>query len=139
MAKQQVSALDGNPNRKQTRKRQQPIWTDNPGLDEVHSDAAGIEVGNNEHYVAIAPEKTSQPVQRFGCFTGDLHRLAQFLKTHGIRSVAMQSTGVYWIPLYDVLEQEGFEVYLVICPGDVFSDDATLGISVRPTKRASAL
>ena len=88
MAKRQVSALDGNPNRKQTRKRQQPIWTDHRGLDEVHSDAAGIDVGNNEHYVAIAPEKTSQPVQRFGCFTGDLHRLAQFLKTHGIRSVA---------------------------------------------------
>jgi len=113
MAERQVSALEPKPNRRQKRNRQHPIWTNNPGLDKVHTDAAGIDVGNSEHYVAIAPEKASEPVQRFGCFTGDLRRLACFLKVHGIRSVAMQSTGVYWIPLYDVLEQEGFEVYLV--------------------------
>jgi len=52
-------------------------------------------------------------VRKFSCFTHDLRELAQFLKAHGIRSVAMQSTGVYWIAPYDVLEEEGFEVYLV--------------------------
>ena len=54
---------------------QRQIWTDNPGLDVVHPDAAGIDVGNSEHYVAIAPEKSDEPVQRFGCFTSDLRRL----------------------------------------------------------------
>ena len=86
----------GKGNRKQRRELGRQIWTDNPGLDVVHPEAAGIDVGNSEHYVAIAPEKSSDPVQRFGCFTGDLRKLAGFLKTHGIRSVAMQSTGVYF-------------------------------------------
>ena len=49
MAERQVSTLEAKPNRKQTRKRQHPIWTDNPGLDKVHADAAGIDVGNSEH------------------------------------------------------------------------------------------
>ena len=100
-------------NRKQRREQQRKIWTDNPGLDVVHPDAAGIDVGNSEHYVAIAPDKSAEPVRRFGCFTADLRELARFLKEHGIVTVVMQSTGVYWIPLYDVLEEAGFEVYLV--------------------------
>ncbi len=79
----------------------------------MHPDAAGIDIGNSEHYVAIAPSKNEEPVRKFGCFTSDLRELARYLKAHGIRSVAMQSTGVYWIPLYDVLEEEEFEVYLV--------------------------
>ena len=100
-------------NRKQRREQQRKIWTDNPGLDVVHPNSAGIDVGNSEHYVAIAPNKSAEPVRRFGCFTADLRDLAQFLKAHGIVTVVMQSTGVYWIPLYDVLEEAGFEVYLV--------------------------
>jgi transposase len=100
-------------NRKQRRERNRRIWTDNPGLDVVHPDAAGIDIGNSEHYVAIAPDKSDEPVRTFACFTHSLRELAQFLKAHGIRSVAMQSTGVYWIPLYDVLEEEGFEVFLI--------------------------
>jgi transposase len=108
----QVSPEDKR-SRKQSKSLSRRIWTENPGLDVVHSDAAGIDVGNNEHYVAVAPEKTDESVQRFGCFTGELQRLARFLKAHGIRSVAMQSTGVYWIPLYDLLEEQGFQVYLV--------------------------
>lgn len=108
-----TEAKPAKPNRKQRREQQRKIWTDNPGLDVVHPNAAGIDVGNSEHYVAIAPDKSAEPVRRFGCFTADLRELAQFLKAHGIVSVAMQSTGVYWIPLYDVLEETGFEVYLV--------------------------
>ena len=72
----------------------------------MHPDAAGIDVGNSEHYVAIAPDKSAEPVRRFGCFTADLRELARFLKEHGIVTVVMQSTGVYWIPLYDVLEEK---------------------------------
>jgi transposase len=52
-------------------------------------------------------------VRRFDCFTADLHRLADWLKGYGVKTVAMQSTGVYWIPLYEILEERGFEVYLV--------------------------
>jgi transposase len=113
MATRQESNTEAKPNRKQRREQHRRIWTDNPGLDVVHPDAAGIDIGNSEHYVAIAPGKSEEPVRKFRCFTHDLRELAQFLKAHGIRSVAMQSTGVYWIPLYDVLEEEGFEVYLV--------------------------
>lgn len=112
MAAQQEPTT-ASPNRKQRRAQERSVWTDNPGLDVVHADAAGIDIGNSEHYVAIAPDRDAQPVRRFGCFTGDLQELARFLKAHGIRSVAMQSTGVYWIPLYDVLEEAGLEVYLV--------------------------
>jgi len=113
MAREQNAATEAKPNRKQRREQQRKIWTDNPGLDVVHPNAAGIDVGNSEHYVAIAPDKSAEPVRRFGCFTADLREVAGFLKEHGVVTVAMQSTGVYWIPLYDVLEEAGLEVYLV--------------------------
>jgi transposase len=99
--------------RKESRQLGRQMWSENPGLEVVHRDAAGIDVGSREHYVAVAPERDSQPVRSFGCFTTDLQRMAQFLKQCGIRTVVMQSTSVYWIPLYDVLEQAGFEVWLV--------------------------
>ena len=108
-----IEAKAAKPNRKQRREQQRKIWTDNPGLDVVHPNAAGIDVGNSEHYVAIAPDQSAEAVRRFGCFTADLRDLAQFLKAQDIVSVVMQLTGVYWIPLYDVLEEAGFEVYLV--------------------------
>ena len=113
MATEHNAAAEAKSNRKQRREQQRRIWTDNPGLEVVHPDAAGIDVGNSEHYVAIAPDKSAEPVRRFGCFTADLRELTRFLKEHGIVTVVMQSTGVYWIPLYDVLEEAGLEVYLV--------------------------
>ena len=70
-------------------------------------------MGNGAHYVAVPPDRDLHPVRRFECFTADLHRLADWLKSCGIKTVALQSTGVYWIPLYDILEERGFEVYLV--------------------------
>jgi hypothetical protein len=75
--------------------------------------AAGVDVGNGVHYVAVRPDRDSQPVRRFDCFTADLHRLADWLQSCGVKSLVLQSTGVYWIPLYDILEERGFEVYLV--------------------------
>ncbi len=96
MATKQEAKTEAKPNRKQRRKQHRRIWTDNPGLDVVHPDAAGIDIGNSEHYVAIAPGKSEEPVRKFGCFTSDLRELARYLKAHGIRSVAMQSTGVYF-------------------------------------------
>lgn len=84
-------------------------------LQVLHPNAAGIDVGNESHYAAVRPESEAEgkPVRRFGCFTSELKRLAAWLKACGVETVAMQSTGVYWIPLFDVLEQAGLEVYLV--------------------------
>lgn len=79
----------------------------------VHGDAAAIDVGAQFHVVAVAPERDSQPVRTFRSFTDDLHRLADWLEQGGITTVAMESTGVYWIPVFEILEARGFEVWLV--------------------------
>jgi transposase len=83
------------------------------GLSVVHPRAAGIDVGNAEHYVAVPPSLDQEPVRRFGCFTEDLQALADWLKRCGIETVAMQSTGVYWLPLHDMLSQRGMRVFVV--------------------------
>jgi transposase len=105
-------------NRKRWTRKQRKEWgrrisSDAPGLEVVHRDAAGIDIGSREHYVAVGPERDAEPVRVFGCFTTDLRRLAEWLERCGIKTVVMQSTGVYWIPVYDVLEQHGFDVWLV--------------------------
>jgi len=79
----------------------------------MHPEAAGIDVGNDAHYVAVRGDRDAEPVRRFDCFTADLYRMASWLRSCGVKTVAMQSTGVYWIPLYDILEDFGFEVFLV--------------------------
>ena len=78
-----------------------------------HPDAAGIDIGSNEHWVAVPVDCTDNPVRSFGTFTSQLQQLADWLADCGIRTVAMESTGVYWIPLYELLEERGFEVLLV--------------------------
>lgn len=79
----------------------------------VHLHAAGIDIGSKFHVVAISTEKSSEPVRTFQSFTTDLHDMAKWLKTCGITSIAMESTGVYWIPAFEILEEYGFEVFLV--------------------------
>ena len=103
----------GKMNRKQRKELGRRLQSANPGLEVVHPRAAGIDVGNGAHYVAVRPEQDAEPVRRFECFTADLHRMADWLEACEVKTVAMQSTGVYWIPLYEILEQRGFEVYLV--------------------------
>ena len=103
----------GKMNRKQRKELARRLQSANPGLEVVHPRAAGIDVGNGAHYVAVRPEQDAEPVRRFECFTADLHRMADWLEACEVKTVAMQSTGVYWIPLYEILEQRGFEVYLV--------------------------
>jgi transposase len=89
----------------------QPEWSLN--LEVVHPNAAAIDIGNESHYVAVAPNRDPNPVRQFACFTEDLRRLADWLKSCGIDTVAMQSTGVYWLPVYEVLAEKGLEGYLV--------------------------
>jgi transposase len=82
-------------------------------LHEPEPDAAGIDVGANEIWVAVAPDRTEEPVRRFGAFTRELKAIVQWLRDCGIVTVAMESTGVYWIPLYQLLADAGLKVCLV--------------------------
>jgi transposase len=74
---------------------------------------AGIDIGAEEIYVAVPQDRDEESTRRFSSFTGDLHALADWLSRCRIQSVAMESTGVYWIPLFQILEKRGFKVYLV--------------------------
>ena len=76
-------------------------------------DAAGIDLGSTVHYVAVPPDRDPQPVRHFGTLTGDLNVLADWLVQCRISTVAMEATGVYWIPLFQILEERGLEVCLV--------------------------
>ncbi len=84
-----------------------------PALSRINEHAAGIDIGAMSHFVAVPPASCATPVREFGVFTRDLYAIADWLKECGVRSVAMESTGVYWVPLYEVLEERGFEVKLV--------------------------
>jgi Transposase IS116/IS110/IS902 family./Transposase. len=79
----------------------------------LNRNAAGIDIGSNEHWVAVPPDRDPEPVRRFAAFTADLVALADWLRQCGVTSVVMEATGVYWIPLFQILETRGFEVKLV--------------------------
>ncbi len=80
---------------------------------ELNPNVAGIDIGSREHFVSVPEDRDSQPVRRFGCYTSDHLRLVGWLKACRITTVVMESTGVYWMPVCEVLEEHGFEVYLV--------------------------
>src|SRR5438477_8468200 len=79
----------------------------------THPNAAGIDIGSSSHYVAVPPDRDDNPVREFPSFTDDLNALADWLTLCGVDAVAMESTGVYWIPLFELLESRGFTVRLV--------------------------
>ena len=83
------------------------------GLSLIHDRAAGIDIGSTFHVVAIPPELDAEPVRTFGTFTQELHRLAEWLVRHGITTVAMESTGVYWVAVFEILEDHGIDAQLV--------------------------
>jgi len=122
MAKVKQSAFDrlrlgARLNRKERRAVEQRLSAADPGLEIVNRDAAGIDVGNESHYVAVPRGRDAQPVREFGSWTAALVEMAQWLVRCGIRTVVMQSTGVYWIAVHDVLQKHGLEVYLVDARG----------------------
>jgi transposase len=82
-------------------------------LAHINRMAAGIDIGSESHFVAVPEGCADVTVKEFAAFTPDLHALADWLKACGIETIAMESTGVYWIPLYEVLESQGFDVHLV--------------------------
>lgn len=82
-------------------------------LEHINMRAAGIDIGSASHFVAVPEGSDEQSVREFSSFTSDLHELCVWLEKCGVETVAMESTGVYWIPLYELLESRGFEVKLV--------------------------
>jgi hypothetical protein len=79
----------------------------------IHPNAAGVDIGSREIWVALRPDHEGETTRCFATFTPDLHHLADWLVEHGVDTVAMESTGVYWIPLFEILEARGLQVYLV--------------------------
>lgn len=82
-------------------------------LERVNLYAAGIDIGSTSHFVAVPPDLAEQSVREFSCFTADLNCMADWLSQIGVQTVAMESTGIYWIPAFEILEEHGFEVLLV--------------------------
>lgn len=82
-------------------------------LEVIHPNAAGLDIGSAEIMVAIPPDRDGETVRGFGTYTPDLKELADWLKVNRVSHVAMESTGVYWIPIYELLEERGFEVIVV--------------------------
>jgi len=81
--------------------------------DLVFPNAAGIDVGGSSHWVAVPRHSCDDPVREFGAMTDDLNAMADWLLACGVDTVALESTGVYWIPVFEVLEQRGLKVHLV--------------------------
>jgi transposase len=97
-----------------SRARQRPPRPTPPSaLPPVNANAAGIDVGATSHWVAVPADRDAEPVREFATFTGELYRLADWLRACRVETVVMESTGVYWIPVFQVLEARGFEVKLV--------------------------
>jgi len=88
-----------------TRLREKPA-----GLPIINDRAAGIDIGARFHVAAVPSDLCGEPVQTFQAFTGDIERMADWLVSAGIKTVALESTGVYWVPVYEVLEDRGIEV-----------------------------
>ena len=90
-----------------TKRGMSPRKSNSSSFPIMNKDAAGIDIG------AVPADRDEEPVRSFGCFTADLHAMANWLKKYGIAAVAMESTGVYWTPSYQIFEEHGFEVKLV--------------------------
>jgi transposase len=102
----------GKLNRRQRKELIRRIEAEDPNLEVVYRNAAGIDVGNESHMVSVPADRDANPIREFGSWTKDLQDMADWLESCGMECVVMQSTGVYWIPLYDVLEKRGFRVCL---------------------------
>jgi transposase len=101
---------------KQRRRRRKEIPQDIPTVDvlkQINVNAAGLDIGDDQIYAAVPEGQDKKSVRVFGTFTTHLHTLVDWLEACEVTTVAMESTGIYWIPIYEILEKRGFEVYLV--------------------------
>jgi len=103
--------------RRERKQIERQFRAEDPGWEIIHQNVAGIDVGNESHFVAVDPKLTNQPVREFGSWTAALQEIVVWLKECLVQRVVMQTTGVYWIPLQDVLEKAGFDVAVVDARG----------------------
>lgn len=103
--------------RRERKQIERQLQAEDPGWEIVHRNVAGIDVGNESHFVAVDARQADQPVREFGSWTAGLHQMVEWLKTCQVQRVVLQTTGVYWIPVQDVLEKAGFEVAVVDARG----------------------
>jgi transposase len=101
------------PNKSRERSLAVPVPASSPALNVINPDAAGIDVHSDMHMVCVPADRDANPVRQFGANTADLQEIAAWLKKCGVKTIALESTGIYWIPLFELLESEGFEVFLV--------------------------
>ena len=94
-------------------KRKKPFRSTHSDLTMVHANAAAIDIGATLHMAAVWTDRSAEPVRSFGTFTSDLNRLVEWFAECGVRTVVMESTGVYWIPIFELLDERGFEVFVV--------------------------
>src|SRR5437764_3757746 len=118
MSRRKMSTFErlqrGHKLRQRERKQlERQLRAEDPGWEIVHRNVAGIDVGNESHFVCVDPQRATPSVREFGSWTAALKETVEWLKSCGIQRVVMQTTGVYWIPLRDVLEQAGLEVAVV--------------------------
>jgi len=117
MAKRKMSTFErlttDQMNRKQRRELGRKVAAGDPELMIVNANAAGVDVGNESHFASVPPDRDPDPVREFGCWTEALKEMAAWFQACGIDTVVMQATGVYWIGLYDILEENGIRVVLV--------------------------
>lgn len=99
--------------RRERRQLGRQLQAEDPGWEIVHSHVAGIDVGNESHFVSVDPKRATPSVREFGSWTAALREMREWLKSCGVKRVVMQTTGVYWIPLQDVLEHGGLQVVVV--------------------------
>lgn len=102
-----------NPKNSRERSLVVPVPASSAALSAVNPDAAGIDVHSNMHMVCVPADRDPNPVRQFGANTVDLQEIVAWLKKCGVKTIALESTGIYWIPLFELLESEGFEVSLV--------------------------
>lgn len=95
------------------KKKPQEGQSSSNSLPALFPDTAGIDIGSKSHFVAVPSDRDSNPVKEFSTFTADLHKMVNWLKECRIKSIIMESTGVYWIPAFELLESNGFDVKLV--------------------------
>jgi transposase len=101
------------PNKPRSRSLPVPVAASSAPLNVINPDAAGIDVHSNMHMVCVPADRDANPVRQFGANTADLDEIAAWLKKCRVKTIALESTGVYWIPLFELLESEGFEVKLI--------------------------
>src|SRR5271156_2556521 len=103
----------GKPRKSRERSLPVPVPASSAALSVVNPDAAGIDVHSDMHMVCVPADRDANPVQQFAANTADLEEIAAWLKKCRVKTIALESTGIYWIPLFELLESEGFEFYLV--------------------------